>query len=55
MSVTVSYRLSFVASPQTELIHSLPTQLHTTHGDLKVEVFHEATPKTAEVHKLYEI
>ncbi|PGH36242.1 peptidyl-prolyl cis-trans isomerase-like 3 [[Emmonsia] crescens] len=22
--------------------------LHTTHGDLKVEVFHEATPKTAE-------
>jgi peptidyl-prolyl cis-trans isomerase-like 3 len=41
MSVTVSYRFLW----SDALAHS--TQLHTTLGDLKLELFCESTPKTA--------
>ena len=46
MSVTVSTSLSLKDSSS---VSNNQPQLHTTQGDLKVELFCEAVPKTAEV------
>lgn len=44
MSVTVS-----LYCPVDMVLYTDHGQLHTTHGDLKVELFCEAVPQTAEV------
>lgn len=50
MSVTVSTSQNkWMLSSRSKAYSIFVSQLHTTRGDLKVELFCEAVPKTAEV------